>query len=192
MKRNLYKEWKEIEHDNYIIDTILSRYTNYDKYDIESVRCDDGNIYYYNDLFIRNISKYYPILPNNFVVYGNVNINNIKLKKLPNGFVVHGSLFCAKNKLKEIPPDLIVYGEFNCSHNIISEIPTTIKISENLFCDDNKLKFIPNNLDVGGDIFCTDNNFKITKTTHGHNIYVNEEYQNMQNRLMKINKLKCV
>lgn len=185
MEKDLYKEWVEIGKNNSIIRELI-----YEQKLDEIPRCKDGNIYFYGDddtIWFKKGQRNY--LPDNFIVYGCLNINNDRIKSLPNGLVINGDFSCIKNLLNEIPPDLIVIGDFNCSKNRIKELPSTIKVDGDMWCSNNKLKSLPNMLDVAGDIWCDGNDFNISKSTQNNNIYVNEEYQDLQDRYIKITKL---
>jgi hypothetical protein len=184
MKKDLYNEWIEIQENNKLVKKYI------DSQELDKIpRCEDGKIYYYGDLYLKKDRRSIFIIPDNFIIYGSFMIM-AKVNKLPKGLIVHGDFTCAKNQLKEIPYKLIVYGSLNLFNNKLKEIPSNIEIGDNLICENNNLYTLPENLNVGNDIYCGNNNFNILKTIQKHNVYVNEDYQTIQDRYMKLLKLK--
>lgn len=133
-------------------------------------RDKDGFCHYESDVSFRyhKLKK----LPDNFIINGDLNIQECELEKLPKGLKVNGNLNCSDNNLTELPDDLSFKWSLNCSKNKITKLPynfDNIIIDGGLNCSRNKLTELPKLAEIKGNLNCSNN--KITSLPEGLKIH---------------------
>ena len=83
------------------------------------------------DVSYKNITK----LPDNLVIYGDLNCSSNQLTELPKGLEVFGNLKASYNNLTEFPDDTIVHGYLDITGTKITKIPKTAVIWEAIYSD---------------------------------------------------------
>jgi len=121
---------------------------------------------------IAELKKYYPQLPENLVIEGNLNLAERRIKKLPNGLTIRGSLdlrYCWM--LDQFPTDLTVMGNLyfdsaneecvftdglvvygNLEGVKDTQLVDNMTIGGDLVFKHKYIRQLPNNLTVGGSL----------------------------------------
>ena len=110
------------------------------------------------------------------------------------GYCVYiGDLYCDDKQLTMLPDNLKVGGDLYCEYNQLTTLPDGLVVGGYLICIYNQLTSIPDDLYVRYNLYCYDN--KITneiKADIGGKVIMDDEQQNIYDRVIKLNRLKVL
>ena len=87
-----------------------------------------GKAYYFGNLDLAK-RKDIKELPDNFTVYGYLDITNSGIKEFPKGLEVMSELIASETKITELPKDKLRYNDLDISYTQISELKDNMVVN---------------------------------------------------------------
>lgn len=141
-----------------------------DKHIIE----DAGKAYYFGNLDLAK-RKDIKELPDNFTVYGYLDITNSGIKEFPKGLEVMSELIASETKITELPKDKLRYNDLDISYTQISELKDNMVVYKNLDIEYTNITKLSKGLIVGHklDLYSTilEDYSNLHKVCCGFNLY---------------------
>lgn len=106
---------------------------------------DDLIVYGDLDAFNCPIRK----LPKNLIVCGNLNLGGTLVESLPHDLIVGGSVDLNNTPLKELPDGLIVPGYLDASYTMIETLPKNLVVGGTLHLQNTKVRKIATGMVIG-------------------------------------------
>jgi hypothetical protein len=92
-------------------------------------------------------SEYYEIDDKlNIVVYGSLDLYDVKISELPDNLIIHGCLDISHTNITKLPNNLIVKGSLFLNYTNITELPNNLIVGGHLYLYSTNITKIPDNL----------------------------------------------
>lgn len=75
----------------------------------------------------------YHTIPDNLLVFGNIEVPDSNITWLPDNFIVRGNLDLSNNPIEHLPTNLLVYGDLDIENTNVGVLPKSLKVLGNIF-----------------------------------------------------------
>lgn len=146
---------------------------------------ENGMAFYFGSLDLSG-RKDITELPDNFTVYGYLDITNSGIKKFPKGLKVMEEIIASETKITELPQDNIKYNHLDISYTQISELKDNTVVYCNLDIEYTNINKLSKGLIVGHklDLYSTilEDYSNLHKVCYGFNLY-RKKYEEIKDTL---------